>query len=437
MDMAGMYGPYSMTREASGTSWQPDSTPSRDIEWMNQDTMYMLDGNLNVGYNHQGGPRGADQAFTTNMAMFMANRQLDQGAVGFRSMVSLEPLMGKRGYPELLQTGETADGVNPLIDRQHPHDVAMELALTGNRELTDDSSLLGYLGLPGEPALGPPAFMHRLSGLDNPVAPIGHHWMDSTHITYGVATIGYVWRNVKLEGSTFRGREPDEYHWNIEAPKFDSYSGRLSFNPTRDWSFQWSYGYLTSPEQLYPSNNVERETVSGIYNRTWKAGWSQTTLCFGRNYQLGIDTLNAALLESAVNLKNTHTFFTRLEYVEKDDLVPAVPLSTLGGYYPRTTDYHPFLPNGSPAPSAPNIFGVKQATLGYIYDFPPWKYLQWGLGASVTASIVPHAIESFYGSDPLSYLLFGRLRLGRSQSSPTESAPMPLRRSNEIPAGQI
>jgi len=42
---------------------------------------------------------------------------------GFRVMGSIEPVMGRSGYPLLLQTGETADGTTPLLDRQHPHDV--------------------------------------------------------------------------------------------------------------------------------------------------------------------------------------------------------------------------------------------------------------------------------------------------------------------------
>jgi hypothetical protein len=33
--------------------------------------------------------------------------------------------------------------------------------------------------------------MHRPSQHD-PDAPIGHHWQDSTHITFGVATLGAV-----------------------------------------------------------------------------------------------------------------------------------------------------------------------------------------------------------------------------------------------------
>src|SRR5579864_6181224 len=153
MDMGGMYGPYSMAREASGTSWQPDSTPQDELQWMGGKWMTMLHGSANVGYTNQGGRRGNDQMFTTNMLMFMAQRPFEGGSIGFRSMLTLEPLMGSEGYPELLQTGETADGKFPLIDRQHPHDVFMELAVTGHHQITSDSSLFTYFGLPGEPAL--------------------------------------------------------------------------------------------------------------------------------------------------------------------------------------------------------------------------------------------------------------------------------------------
>src|SRR5687768_2320289 len=135
-------------------------------------------------------------------------------------MVSLEPAtIGKRGYPLIGQTGETADGKTHLIDRQHPHDLFMELAATYSRNISDTASVFLYVGLPGEPALGPPAFMHRTSGVDNPEAPITHHWLDSTHITFGVVTAGVVVNNWKLEASAFRGREPDQHRFDIEPPK--------------------------------------------------------------------------------------------------------------------------------------------------------------------------------------------------------------------------
>lgn len=68
--------------------------------------------------------------------------------------------------------------------------------------------------------------MHRTSGIDNPEAPISHHWLDSTHITFGVVTAGAVVNDWKFEASAFRGREPDQYRYDIERPALDSYAGR-------------------------------------------------------------------------------------------------------------------------------------------------------------------------------------------------------------------
>ncbi|MEJ0070841.1 MAG: hypothetical protein WDO24_21285 [Pseudomonadota bacterium] len=124
----------------------------------------------------------------------------------------------------------------------------MELAASYSVPLSADSAVFGYLGLPGEPALGPPTYMHRFSGVDNPEAPLLHHWLDSTHVTMGVMTVGVIQDRFKLEASAFRGREPDQHRWDIETPNLDSGSVRLSFNPTEDWALQVSYGHLTSPE---------------------------------------------------------------------------------------------------------------------------------------------------------------------------------------------
>src|SRR5262249_48321365 len=155
-----------------------------------------------------------------------------------------------RGYPLLLASGETADGVTPLIDRQHPHDLFMELSAAYSHRLTDRTALFVYAGLPGEPAFGPPAFMHRLSIMDSPEAPISHHWLDSTHITFGVVTAGIVLDRVKLEVSRFHGREPDQHRYDIETGALDSTALRVSWNPTAHWSLQASWADVTSPEQL-------------------------------------------------------------------------------------------------------------------------------------------------------------------------------------------
>ena len=219
--MAGQAGFYSMMRDASGTSWQPDSTPMEGLmgEWAGWSTM--LHGYVTGVYDHQAGPRGDDKSFSESMFMAMGQKQLGIGTLTLRSMLSLDPLMGKSGYPLLLQTGETANGITPLVDRQHPHDLFMELAGIYSVPVGADMSVFGYVGYPGEPALGPPTFMHRFSGMDDPAAPIGHHWLDSTHITYGVLTAGFVDGDWKIEGSAFRGREPDQFRWNFDPVSLD------------------------------------------------------------------------------------------------------------------------------------------------------------------------------------------------------------------------
>jgi hypothetical protein len=320
MGMSGMYGPYSMMREASGTSWQPDSTPHAGLMGEAWGWRTMAHGFATAIRDHQGGPRGDDKDFSTSMLMGAAQRPAGGGTLGLRGMLSLDPLMGDAGYPLLFQTGESADGVTPLVDRQHPHNLFIELAATYSVTLDARSSVFVYAGLPGEPALGPPAFMHRLSGMDNPEAPITHHWMDSTHITNGVVTLGYVRDRMKLEASVFRGREPGPDRYRIETGRLDSYSLRLSCNPTDDWSLQVSYGRLESPEALHPDEDVRRTTASASYNVRIAGALVQTTLAWGRN-DAG-KKLDGYLLESSASIAGRHTFFGRVERVDKDELFP-------------------------------------------------------------------------------------------------------------------
>src|SRR5256884_2800808 len=188
------------------------------------------------------------QSVSSSMLMFMARRELEHAALGVHVMASTDPLMGASGYPLLFQTGETANGRDPLIDRQHPHDLLMEAAATYSLNLRPQTSLFVYAGLPGEPALGPTAFMHRLSGMDEPEAPLSHHWLDSTHISFGVVTGGCTWRQLRLEASRFNGREPDQHRYDIEVRALDSYAARMSYNPTRDWALQGRFGRPASPE---------------------------------------------------------------------------------------------------------------------------------------------------------------------------------------------
>ncbi len=412
-----LFGAYPMTRESTGTSWQPDSAPMEGIHFAAGGFDMMLHGFIDVGYLNEPEPRGESEAFTTSMLMLGARRPLGKGAFGFRVMGSIEPVMGRSGYPLLLQTGETADGVTPLLDRQHPHDVLMEAALTYSRPTMRGSSFFVYAAPVGEPAIGPPAFMHRESNGGNPFAPIGHHWFDATHITYGVLTVGWNELNrAKFEVSIFNGREPDEARWNVDSMKLDSYAMRFTLNPTADWSIQGSAAMLNEPESLHPKIDYLRITASATYNRRRDRGNWQSTLAWGRNkrertvlsvdptavlthnHWSGSDSIpgvvvapvlvqNAFLAESSFRFADVHGVFARLEWVEKDELF--------------TVD----------DPRHITVYNVGKLNLGYSFDFVRSKWL--GLDAGVAGSLhfLPEELEGAYGETPASFYGFVRARL--------------------------
>ena len=384
-EMTGFLGAYPMSREASGTSWQPESSPMEGVHWMRGAWMGMVHAFADVVYDHQGGPRGDDDVYGPTMLMVMAQSPAAGGTFGARAMLSIDPAtVGKRGYPLLLQTGETADGRTPLVDRQHPHDLFMELAVVYSHPVGAHGSVFGYFGLPGEPALGPPTFMHRFSGMELPEAPLGHHWLDSTHITFGVATAGLTWGRWKAEASAFNGSEPDENRWDIEAPRFNSASGRLTFNPSANWSLQASFGHVKEPEELEPGVDIDRTTASVTYDRPRGGGsnW-QSTLAWGHNAKDPGSSTNAVLLESTFRM-GRHTVFGRGETAQKDELFES-------------------------GPHAHETFDVGKLTAGYIFDVLRSGHAAVGVGGLVSLHFVPAEIAPDYGSrHPRSFMLFAR-----------------------------
>lgn len=393
--MQSFYGPYPMSREASGTSWQPQVSPHEGIAFDTGEWRGMLHGFAQLVYTDQEGPRGDEDFYATNMLMAMANRPLGNGVFGLRGMISLEPeTIGKGGYPSLLQTGETADGVTHLLDRQHPHDALMELAATYNHAFGETSSWFVYAGLPGEPALGPPAFMHRFSGVEFPDSPISHHWLDSTHITFGVLTTGVVIDDFKVETSAFRGREPDQHRWNIETGALDSYAFRVSWNPGERWALQVSAGDLHSPEALAPDVDVRRYTASAMYHLPTSAGHWQTLFAWGRNINEPGNTLDAFILESAYRIGTRHTLLARAERVEKDELFEG---------------HHHETPIPGHVDAAP-VFGVGKLSAGYVYDFIVNETGRLGIGALASHTFLPAELEGVYGGDPAGFSVFLRGR---------------------------
>jgi hypothetical protein len=387
----GELGAYPATRDSSGTAWQPDSAEHDGLHLPFGLWTVMAHGEATLVYDHQGGPRGGVKTFVLSHLVLDAERPLGGGTLTLKGLFSLDPLMGKDGYPLLLQTGETADGRTRLIDRQHPHDLIGELAAVYSHPLGAGVSGFVYGGPAGEPALGPPVYLHRATGLADPETPIDHHWLDSTHLVFGVVTGGVVYEAWKLEASSFRGREPDQNRYDIETPALDSWSVRLSWNPAPDWSLEVSRGHLHSVEQLEPQDDQNRTIASASYNRPLKDGNWQTVFAWGEMEDVPpirsqTKTSDAYLLESALTL-GRNTVFGRLENVSKDE----------------------FFPIGAPGDGV--FYNVSKLSLGYQRSFPLPSHLAADVGGLFSAYAIPSGLDAAYGSDPISFMLFTRIRL--------------------------
>jgi hypothetical protein len=310
-------------RDGSGTSWQPDESPMNMYMKMYPKTTLMFHGSVFIRYTWQDAnnkyDRGGQKFDAPNWMMFMLQQKLSsKDLFSFHLMLSLDRLTeGGTGYPLLFQTGESFDSI-PLVDRQHPHDLFSELAVSYTHSFTKDIDFSAYFGYPGEPALGPGAFMHRASAMNNPDAPLGHHWQDASHITFGVGTIGFRYNWMKAEGSIFTGREPDENRYNFDKPRFDSYSYRISINPGKSLSLQFSQGFIKSPEALEPGINIVRTTSSIQYNKLFSHDkFIASTLIWGMNHSSEGKNLHSILFESNVKLAPL-TLYSRYEFVQKD-----------------------------------------------------------------------------------------------------------------------
>ena len=387
--MKGALGPYPMQRESSGTAWQPDT--SGHMGWMSSsgDWTLMAHGVLNLVYDHQSGPRGDDKAFASGMLMGMAQRPIGNGTLQFKAMVSPDPLMGKGGYPLLLASGETANGTDRLIDRQHPHDFFMELSASVSQDIGSKSSVFVYAGLPGEPAFGPPAFMHREAIMDSPEAPISHHWLDSTHIVFGVLTGGLVLDRFKVEVSRFNGREPDQHRWNIETGPLDSTSVRLSWNPTAELALQGSWGHFEDPEQLEPGVDQKRWSASALYAREIAPGWKFAgTLAWGRKtIDHHGETLKDDAFVAEASVKHASwTVFGRGEITENRELIDLAEHGT--------------------------AYRVGKISLGAVRDFRVAEHFTLGAGGLLAVNFVPDGLAPLYGGhNPIGAMGFLRLKL--------------------------
>jgi len=399
MDMSGMYmgdmsHAYSlnlpMNRDGSGTSWLPDQSPMYAYMLTAGKWNLMFHGTVFLRYTNQNfnndGKRGQSTKFDApNWVMAMMQHKVgENGLFSAGLMMSADPLTeGGYGYPLLFQSGESWKNV-PLTDRQHPHDLFDELAVAYTHALSKDADLTGYFGYPGEPALGPVTFMHRPSAMNDPDATLGHHWQDATHITFGVATLGFRYKIAKIEASVFNGHEPDENRYNFDKPVFNSYSYRLSVNPGEHLAIQFSQGYIKGPEALNPLENIVRTTAS--VNKQYNFSddkFLSSALIWGLNHVEEPDghSTNEHSVTAEGNLQLDKTaIYARYEFVQKSQ---------------EELNLSPLAVNAA-------IFNVNTITLGINHRLWQAANTNFILGVQGTLNIIPQGLNTLYGNSPLS-----------------------------------
>jgi hypothetical protein len=385
--MAGRLGSWGMAREGSGTSWLPDSSPSF-MDMLPPAGRYDLSvmGYFTYNYTSSNGPRGDSRSYSNSMPMLMARRETGGGIIGMDLMMSLDPIFnGEVGYPDLFQTGETAHGV-PLVDHQHPHNLISEVAGSYSHPISRDVGAFLYAGPIGEPCLGGPTFMHRPSGDEIPEAPISHHWFDSTHISSGVVTAGLNNRRWQIEASSFNGQEPGENRYLPQPISLNSAATRLTFNPSRNLSFNASYGFLYSPEDTSPGVDQHRLTAAAIWSMPLPNRDNlSTSLVFGRRIEEGT-TSDAYLIESTY-LSGPNSIFLRFENVDEFELYD-IPAGT---------------------------YRVDKVLFGGVRNFSQSNGYQLGLGAYMGLYAYPSSLDFYYGRSPVTLGVFLRLRPARMQ----------------------
>ena len=396
-------------REGPGTTWVPPVTPMYGVHrpWRGWDVR--LNGALFVqalyepGDRHRTGGASNSQAGSINWVMAVARRRLGAGRFGIRTMFSAEastvPGCGSLNY---LAVGEVCDG-DTIHDRQQPHDLLMELAVDYDRALRGTWRWQVYAGLAGDPALGPPMYLHRASAISNPIGAVTHHWLDTTHVSFGVVTAGVYDRRWKAEMSAFNGREPDESRVDLDVGALDSVSARLSFLPTDRLALQVSGARLHDAITNFPFQSqdpITRVTASALYHVPLGArGIWATTLAIGSNHTREIvsggvldATTVGALVESSVTFSDRHTVFGRGE---------------LGGMPAHHLHAHEY---------STSVLTVGKVQAGYVRHLRAIKGVVPGIGGTVSVSLLPPELAPRYsGSAAPGVAVFFNLQAARHQ----------------------
>ncbi len=375
--------------QAQSAPVSPDR-PAQPSPWMR-----MYDGVVFGTFNHQGGPRGGRELLSTNWVMAMAGRPAGAGQLQLTGMLSLDPWTASgRGYRLLFQAGEYYKG-EPIVDRQHPHDFLMQAAIAWRVPLSSATALTLSAAPVGEPALGPIAFMHRPSAAEQVSAPLAHHTLDSSHIAMGVMTAGLELGRWMFESSLFHGGEPDDNRWDLMDPgALDSWSARAWYSPSPTWQLQVSHAYLTAPEPLEPGD-ARRTTASIDWWRPRPDGFFAATVAYGRNDKA--DGRNQALLAEATSIRGRLSAFARVETLQLETSVfleHSEPSHVLAGQIADS--------------SRRDV--VSALTLGAVWNVAKWRGVEGGIGADATFYAVAALLEPSYGSRPVSFHVYVRVR---------------------------
>ncbi len=342
--------------------------------------------------NRQGGRLSSRGFESANHFMTGASRPLRGGTLSFLGTFTIEPAtVPPEGSGELFQRGETYGG-KLLVDRQHPHDLFVELAARWERSLSKHTGLLLYAAPRGEPAVGPTAYPHRSSASENPTAPLAHHNQDSTHISADVVTVGIRAFKATLEGSAFHGREPDENRWDLEQGSIDSYAGRLTVRPGGGLTMQLSAARRKDPEAIEEGDQT-RQTGSIEYMKTTTGGFLAASLILGRNLLPGDQIEWGNGLEATWKFRERNFLYGRIESVDRDR-------------------YELVNKTQRPANVPPARTTVQAGTIGYVRDLPRLQETECGAGAGVTVYRFDQALTPTYGGGPVSLQVFLRVRFG-------------------------
>lgn len=373
-------------------------------------SMWMVHGNaFGTGINAEG-PRGGRAFASANMLMADYGQSVaDHHYLNVELMATAEKwTMPAAGYPELAQAGDYHADNEPFVDRQHPHSSPiMGLTFSDTIDLESGGDYLKLFIAPrGASTDGPVAFMHRPTGMANPVAPLGHHvGQDVGHVSSGVYGIEYGFSAVRLEFSTFNGEEPSPTKVDLPTATPNSYAGRLTigFNPS--WFMMASTAYVEHPDPNTPDlDHYSRYSLSSYNTINLGNRWTvYNSLIYGLNRNPGgvltePTSLNSFAEEFLFD-SDTAKIWGRSEVLQR---TPG-DLEIAGDLDPSTARW------------------VSAWTIGYTRTLVRWTNAELNIGASITKTFLPVEFQPPYGGNPLSENVF--LQLQGMKMATVSSAP--------------